>query len=182
MLRKHNDPARSGLHVQPGVVLPFHDEKSYEKWHLRKVELVQGGTRATATIESIADIGTFDGRFVRLVTARLVPEGAQSFETSTVVVEIAATSPLPVGGTVPAFFDPGDPTMVAFALQGQAVVNVTGGGGLAQLFGQGQPTPRWRVPAHCPACGNPIDTAAACMADDPRCDHCRQPLPVEPLT
>ena len=55
MLRKHNDPARSGLHVQPGVVLPFHDEKSYEKWHLRKVELVQGGTRATATIESIAE-------------------------------------------------------------------------------------------------------------------------------
>ena len=104
------------------------------------------------------------------------------FETSTVVVETAATSPLPVGGRVPAFFDPRDHTTVVFALQGQDVVNIAGGGGLAQLFGQGQPTARWRVPAHCPACGGPVDTAVACMAQDPICDHCRQPLPVEPFT
>jgi hypothetical protein len=178
MLGKHREP---GLQVQPGVALPFHDQKSYEKWHSRKEELARGGTRATATIQSISDVGTFDGRFVRVVEARIEPDGLAAFDTSTVVIEAAATSPLPVGGTVPAFFDPRDHTTVAFAVSSPGVINISGVGGLAQIFGQAQPTARWRVPSHCPDCGAPVDTAAACMAEDPMCDFCRRPLPVEPL-
>jgi hypothetical protein len=165
---KRKDPGKSDLQVQPGVALPFHDEESYRKWHLRKVQLVRGGTRATATIESISDVGRFGGRgYVRMVTARIEPEGAEPFDTSTVVVEVAAISPLPLGATIDVFFDSYDSTMVAFALQSP---------------GQGQPTVRWRVSARCPSCGGPVDTAVACTAAHPMCDHCRQPLPVEPLT
>ena len=44
-----------------------------------------------------------------------------------------------------------------------------------------QTGPPWGVPAHCPDCGAPVDQATASRDPDPKCEFCRQPLPVSPL-
>ena len=44
-----------------------------------------------------------------------------------------------------------------------------------------QAGPPWVVPAHCPDCGAPVDQALASADADPKCEFCRQPLPVSPL-
>jgi hypothetical protein len=164
------------MQVRDDVDLPFHDARSYEAWHQRKVALTRSGdNRAVATVRSISDVGTFQGRFVRVVAVRLQPDAGDAFDTTTVVVEPSATSPLPVGGEVPAFYDHDDHTMVAFAMPTTGGVNV-GVDSLAQPA-----RPRWKVPSQCPECGGPVDTAVACLAADPVCEHCHRPLPVEPL-
>ncbi len=181
MFGKRGEPGRSGLQVQPGVAMPFHDQKSYDKWHLRKVALSRSGTKAKATIQSISDVGTFDGRYVRVVAARLEPEGAAFVRyTSTVVVEPAATSPLPVGGTVTAFYDPRDQTTIALLVESPVVINI---GGRGPLFAPAQPTARWRLyPPTAPNAARRSTPQPRVWPANQCADHCRAPLPVEPLT
>ncbi len=40
--------------------------------------------------------------------------------------------------------------------------------------------PPWIVPDKCPSCGAMVDHATASIEQDPRCEFCHQPLPVEP--
>lgn len=42
------------------------------------------------------------------------------------------------------------------------------------------PGPRWIVPHECPNCGAIVDQSKQGMEDEPKCEFCRQPLPVEP--
>jgi hypothetical protein len=41
------------------------------------------------------------------------------------------------------------------------------------------PEPQWTVPVVCPECGARVDQFTASMAEHPRCEYCRNPLPRE---
>ena len=40
--------------------------------------------------------------------------------------------------------------------------------------------PPWEVPSECPMCGAPVDQAVASKEADPKCEFCREPIPVKP--
>lgn len=96
--------------------------------------------------------------------------------------------PLSAGERVPVRYDPAHPGRMVLdvpAMQKRALHDYIQ---QAQKPKQQQPDragaetgPPWVVPARCPDCGAPVDQATASRDPDPKCEFCRQPLPVSPL-
>jgi hypothetical protein len=88
---------------------------------------------------------------------------ADEFEASFLIYPGLGDPDPQEGGEVRVFYDPADRTR----LYGEIIVKVA-------------PTIRWKVPAHCPECGAPVDQSSEALAEHPLCHSCRNPLPCEP--
>lgn len=71
-----------------------------------------------------------------------------------------------IGEVIHVIYDPADRRRVRATLQWRGP---TGRHGV-----------RWKVPAHCPNCGAPVEQSTAVYEPHPKCHRCTAPLPVQP--
>lgn len=124
---------------------------AYDKLQMEKLRLARDGSPGTATILALGDGGA------RTATIRVQPDSGEMFETTIELLK----GHLEVGQSVRVRFNPAHHSKVV-------LLNAASADGL------------WRVPAHCPDCGAPVDIAVASVAAHPVCAYCRHSLPRDP--
>ena len=131
------------------------------------MKALQNGARGLAMATSIVLGSKFDGLVVEQTFVHVTPEVGEQFDaviSHSTFARMSAPSgekDARIGESRPVVFDPTDRTKIDWRLS------------------QG-PVLLWRVPANCPQCGGPVDQSRASVAEHPTCEHCHQPLPVQP--